>query len=386
MKPHAMARPHAIKFVSPDLPRFDMAAPAKNMCGKACLNFVRYAILRHRFWRYLVGGYMKKTALITGVTGQDGSYLAEFLIKKEYRVFGMARRTSSPHFHYLKDLLDPTNPGSEDFLLVQGDMMDAISINKIVQTTKPDEIYNLAAMSFVSTSWDQPLLTNDINHLGFLRVLESARLLDKGVRIYQASTSEMFGNVLAPQRESSRMMPRSPYGVSKLAAHQAARVYRESFDMFVSCGILFNHESPRRGLEFVTRKIAAGVASIKQGKADKLMLGNLAAKRDWGYAGDYVQAMWLILQQHKPDDFVIGTGESHSVAEFVDLAFSHVELNSGDYVQIDERFMRPAEIFDLRADYSKARRILGWQPKVSFQELVEWMVDHEMGRLRRERD
>lgn len=328
---------------------------------------------------------MKKTALITGVTGQDGSYLAEFLLEKEYRVFGMARRTSTPHFHYLKQMLDPANERAENFMLVQGDMLDAISINKIIQTTRPDEIYNLAAMSFVSTSWDQPLLTNDINHLGFLRVLESARLLDKSVRIYQASTSEMFGNVAAPQHETSMMIPRSPYGVSKLAAHRAARVYRESFDMFVSCGILFNHESPRRGMEFVTRKIAAGVAGIKLGNADSLRLGNLAAKRDWGFAGDYVEAMWLMLQHDKPDDFVIGTGESHSVAEFVDLAFSHVGLESGDYVQIDERFMRPAEIFDLRADFRKARRILGWQPKVSFSDLVKLMVDYEMGKQRLER-
>jgi len=322
----------------------------------------------------------RKRALITGISGQDGSYLAELLLEKEYSVLGMMRRQSSPQLHNLFRIKD-----HEHFKLVSGDLTDPTSVRAIIGTYMPHEIYNLGAMSFVKTSWEQPMLTQDVNFMGFLTVLEAVRAIraPHQVRVYQASTSEMFGNVPPPQKETDAMIPHSPYGVAKLAAHRMAKVYRDSHGMFISCGILFNHESPRRGIEFVTRKIARGVVRIKHGKQEKLLLGNLDSKRDWGHALDYVRAMWLMLQHDEPDDFVIGTGESHSVGEFVSAAFKVVDLYVWeDYVEFDQRFKRPVDIKELRADAGKAFQVLGWKPNISFDGLVSSMVEAEENRLK----
>ena len=320
-----------------------------------------------------------KKALITGCSGQDGSYLAELLLEKGYIVAGMMRRQSSPQLHNLMAVKD--NPR---FGLVSGDLTDPASVRAIVGKFRPHEIYNLGAMSFVQTSWEQPILTQDVNFLGLLTILEAVRDMasSRQAHIYQASTSEMFGNVPPPQKETDAMIPHSPYGVSKLAAHRMAKVYRDSHGLFVSCGILFNHESPRRGIEFVTRKIANGVARIKAGKQDKIKLGNLKSKRDWGHAKDYVRAMWMMLQQDEPDDFVIGTGVSYSVGDFVDAAFMSAGFtNWNNHVEIDPKYFRPVDIKELRADASKARQVLGWKPVISFENLAGEMVFSEMARL-----
>lgn len=312
------------------------------------------------------------TALITGITGQDGSYLAEFLLKKGYTVVGMVRRSSTVTFERLSHIQD-------DLIIAQGDLHDQSSLVALLEEYKPDEVYNLAAQSFVPTSWNQPILTGEVTALGVARLLEAIRLVNPKIRFYQASSSEMFGKVVeVPQRESTPFYPRSPYGVAKVYGHWITVNYRESFDMFAVSGILFNHESPRRGIEFVTRKIAYHAAKIKLGLAKELRLGNLEARRDWGYAGDYVEAMWLMLQHHTPDNFVIGTGETHSVREFCELAFGYVGLNYEDYVVQDPRFYRPAEVDLLISDPSKAHRELGWRPKVSFRELVEMMVESDL--------
>jgi len=319
---------------------------------------------------------MSLRALITGISGQDGSYLAELLLEKGYDVLGMMRRQSSPQLGNLQEVKD-----RDGFNLASGDLTDATSLRSIISKYKPHEIYNLAAMSFVATSWEQPVLTQDVNFIGFINILEAVRsqASPHQIRVYQASTSEMFGNVPPPQKETDAMVPHSPYGVSKLAAHRMAKVYRDSYDMFISCGILFNHESPRRGIEFVTRKIAHGAVLIKYGKAKHLHLGNLDSKRDWGHAKDYVRAMWLMLQQDEPDDFVIGTGESHSVGEFVATAFKILGIGFwGNYVKTDERYLRPVDIKELRADASKAYQVLGWKPEISFNKLVLDMVQAEI--------
>ncbi len=316
------------------------------------------------------------TALITGVTGQDGSYLAEFLLSKGYRVVGMVRRTSTVNFERIEHIQDQIE-------LVQGDLHDQSSLMDILAEYKPDEVYNLAAQSFVPTSWRQPVLTGEVTAIGVARLLEAVRLVCPKAKFYQASTSEMFGKVReVPQKETTPFYPRSPYGVAKVYGHWITVNYRESYGMFAVSGILFNHESPRRGLEFVTRKISYGVAKIKLGLASELRLGNLDARRDWGYAGDYVRAMWLMLQQDEPEDYVIGTGETHSVREFCEIAFSHVGLDYRDYVVQDPRFFRPAEVDLLVADPSKARQKLGWSPTVTFEELVKMMVDADLALLR----
>jgi len=320
-------------------------------------------------------------ALITGITGQDGSYLAELLLEKGYHVTGMVRRTSTRRYKNILHLINGDNPG---FALIPGDMTDAISLRRVLEDVEPDEVYNLAAMSFVSASWDQPVLTNEVNYIGFLNLLEACRDMDKRPKVYQASTSEMFGNVPAPQNEQSPMLPRSPYGVSKLAAHRMARVFRESFDMFVSCGILFNHESPRRGHEFVTRKISSTVAAIYLGKKRELVLGDLNARRDWGYAPDYVEAMWLMLQQKEPNDFVVGTGVNHSVEDFARIAFNYVGFDWKNYVRQDKRLMRPAEVYNLRADTTRAAIILAWMNQTPFIELVNGMVEADIALQGRE--
>lgn len=315
------------------------------------------------------------TALITGITGQDGSYLAELLLKKGYRVIGVARRSSTVTYERINHLLD-------DITVVQGDLHDQGSLLGLMEEYQPTEIYNLAAQSFVPTSWNQPALTGDITAIGVTRILEAIRFVNPRIRFYQASSSEMFGKVLeVPQDEDTPFYPRSPYGVAKVYGHWITINYRESFDMFAASGILFNHESPRRGLEFVTRKISDGVAKIKHGLAKELRLGNLEAQRDWGFAGDYVEAMWRMLQQDKPDTYVIGMGETHSVREFCEIAFGHVDLDYKDFVIQDERFYRPAEVDLLISDPSKARTILGWEPSVTFNELVIMMVDADMERL-----
>lgn len=316
-----------------------------------------------------------RTALITGITGQDGSYLAEFLLEKGYRVFGMYRRRSMENFERIQHLQDKIE-------LVPGDLHDQNSLVNLINEVRPNEIYNLAAQSFVPTSFQQPILTGEVNALGVTRLLEAIRVIDKSIRFYQASTSEMFGKAQqVPQNENTPFYPRSPYGVAKVYAHWITVNYRESYGMFNCSGILFNHESPRRGLEFVTRKIAHGVARIKLGLAKELVLGNLEAKRDWGYAPDYVEAMWLMLQQPEPDDYVIATGETHSVREFAEVAFNHVGLNWKNYVRVDQKFVRPADVDLLVGDASKARKKLGWRPRVSFSELVKIMVDAELERL-----
>lgn len=312
------------------------------------------------------------TALITGITGQDGSYLAELLLKKGYAVVGMARRSSTMTLERLSHI-------QEDITIAQGDLHDQSSLVSLLEEFKPDEVYNLAAQSFVPTSWSQPILTGEVTALGVSRMLEAIRLVNPKIKFYQASSSEMFGKVMeVPQRESTPFYPRSPYGVAKVYGHWITINYRESFDIFAASGILFNHESPRRGIEFVTRKIAHAAAKIKLGLTKELRLGNLEAQRDWGYAGDYVEAMWMMLQYHAPHDFVIGTGETHSVREFCQLAFGYLGLNYEDYVIQDQRFYRPAEVDLLISDPSKARKELGWKPKVSFKELVEMMVESDL--------
>ncbi len=314
-------------------------------------------------------------ALITGITGQDGSYLADFLLEKEYEVFGMVRRSSTENFERIAHLRDKIE-------LVQADLLDQLSLIDMLKDIRPAEIYNLGAQSFVPTSWVQPILTGEFTALGVTRMLEAIRTVDQGVKFYQASSSEMFGKVHeTPQNESTPFYPRSPYGVSKVYGHFITVNYRESYGIFAASGILFNHESPRRGLEFVTRKISDGVARIKLGMAKELRLGNIDAKRDWGFAGDYVRAMWLMLQADEPDDYVIGTGAAHSVKEFCQLAFDHAGLDWQDHVVVDERFLRPAEVESLVADAAKARLKLGWEPGVSFEELVRMMVDADLGRL-----
>lgn len=319
---------------------------------------------------------MQKTALITGITGQDGSYLAELLLEKGYRVVGMTRRTSTDVHERIKHIFD-------DIELFSGDLLDQSSINAIVKAVRPTEIYNLAAQSFVPASWDQPVLTGEFTALGATRVLEAVRSADWPVRFYQASSSEMFGKVTeSPQRESTPLYPRSPYGVAKVYAHWITVNYRESYDLFSVSGILFNHESPRRGKEFVTRKISHGVARIKMGHSQKLTLGNLNARRDWGFAGDYVRAMWLMLQQEEPHDFVIATGKMHRVEDFVRVAFEVAGLGPFEqYVEIDPRLVRPAEVDMLVGDARMARERLGWEPTVSFENLVEMMVRADIDRL-----
>jgi GDPmannose 4,6-dehydratase len=315
------------------------------------------------------------TALITGITGQDGSYLAELLLSKGYRVVGVARRSSTVTYERIEHLLDRMT-------LVQGDLHDQGSLLALLEEYRPEEVYNLAAQSFVPTSWNQPALTGDITALGVTRILEAIRFVSPRIRFYQASSSEMFGKVLeVPQTEATPFYPRSPYGVAKVYGHWITVNYRESFDMFAASGILFNHESPRRGLEFVTRKISDGVARIKLGLAKELRLGNLESQRDWGFAGDYVEAMWRMLQHDKPDSFVIGMGETHSVREFCEIAFGHADLDYKEFVVQDERFYRPAEVDLLISDPSKARSTLGWEPAVSFKELVTMMVDSDMKRF-----
>jgi GDPmannose 4,6-dehydratase len=315
---------------------------------------------------------MTKRALITGVTGQDGSYLAEFLLEKGYEVIGMVRRTSTVNFNRIEHIQD-------DLILPSGDLLDQGSLLNIMREYQPQEVYNLAAQSFVPTSWKQPVFTGDVTALGVTRMLEAVRTAVPDARFYQASSSEMFGKVReVPQNEDTPFYPRSPYGVAKVYGHWITVNYRESYDTFACSGILFNHESPRRGLEFVTRKITYHVAKIKLGVTDELPLGNLDSKRDWGYAGDYVRAMWLMLQQDEPDDYVVGTGQTHSVREFCEIAFDYVGLDWKKYVTKDPRFMRPAEVDLLVSDPQKARRILEWEPRVSFEELIQIMVDADI--------
>ncbi|MBT6618903.1 MAG: GDP-mannose 4,6-dehydratase [Gemmatimonadetes bacterium] len=314
----------------------------------------------------------KKRAVITGITGQDGSYLAEFLLEKDYEVFGLIRRSSTVNFERISHLQDKLE-------LISGDLLDQKSLVTALQTAKPHEVYNLGAQSFVPASWEQPMLTGEITGLGVTRMLEAIRTTDEEIRFYQASTSELFGKAQeTPQSETTPFYPRSPYGVSKLYAHWITINYRESFDMFACAGILFNHESPRRGFEFVTRKITHAVARIKHGIDKELRLGNLDARRDWGFAGDFVQAMWLMLQQDKPDDFVIATGETRTIREFCQVAFDRAGLDWENYVVVDERFFRPAEVNILLGDAAKASETLGWKPETSFEKMVQLMVDHDL--------
>lgn len=318
------------------------------------------------------------TALVTGITGQDGSYLAELLLEKGYTVVGMERRSSTLTFGRIKHIQDKIT-------IVQGDLHDQSSLTILIEEFKPDEVYNLAAQSFVPTSWNQPVLTGEVTGLGVTRLLEAIRLVDPKLRFYQASSSEMFGKVLeVPQRESTPFYPRSPYGAAKVYGHWITVNYRESYNIFAVSGILFNHESPRRGLEFVTRKITNAVAQIKLGLAEDLRLGNLEARRDWGYAGDYVNAMWMMMQTDQPDNFVVGTGETHSVREFCELAFGSVDLDYKKYVVQDDRFYRPAEVDLLISDPSKVKKELGWEPTVDFEGLVQMMVTADMQTLQNE--
>lgn len=316
-----------------------------------------------------------KTALVTGITGQDGSYLAEFLLGRGYRVCGMVRRASTENFQRLEAIRDRVE-------LYQGDLLDQTSMASVLEQARPDEVYNLAAMSFVPTSWQQPVLTADFTAVGVTRLLEAVRQVCPKARFYQASSSEMYGKVQeTPQGEATPFYPRSPYGVAKVYGHYITVNYRESYGVFACSGILFNHESPRRGMEFVTRKISHGVARIKHGLQAELRLGNLEAQRDWGFAGDYVQAMWLMLQQDQPEDYVIGTGETHRVRDFVEVAFAHAGLDWRKYVIVDPRFYRPAEVDLLLADPRKAQARLGWRPCVSFEQLVRHMVDEDVAQL-----
>ena len=319
---------------------------------------------------------MAKRAIITGITGQDGSYLAELMLEKGYEVVGVTRRLSAPNLQRIEHLRDRVE-------LRPADLLDQMSLLKVIDEVRPHEFYNLAAMSFVPASWDQPMLTGEFNSQGVTRVLDAIRRVDTAIRFYQASSSEMYGKVReTPQTEDTPFYPRSPYGVSKVFAHYITVNYRESYDLFAVSGILFNHESPRRGLEFVTRKVTDGVARIKLGLTDSLALGNLGAHRDWGFAGDYVRAMWLMLQQDKPDDYVVATGVSHSVQDLVETAFSHVGLDWHEHVKTDPRFLRPAEVDHLIGDSSKARAALNWAPAVDFTGLVAMMVDADLDRLR----
>ncbi|MBX7056512.1 MAG: GDP-mannose 4,6-dehydratase [Leptospirales bacterium] len=321
---------------------------------------------------------MAKSALITGITGQDGSYLAEFLLNKGYRVVGMVRRASTETFERITHLRDRIE-------LREGDLLDQLSLISLIESVQPDEVYNLAAQSFVPTSWTKPLLTGEFTALGVTRMLEAIRYVNRKIKFYQASSSEMFGKVLeTPQSEITPFYPRSPYGVSKVYGHFITVNYRESFELFAVSGILFNHESPRRGKEFVTRKVTDGVARIKHGLGKELRMGNLDAKRDWGFAGDYVEAMWLMLQQATPDDYVISTGETHTVRELIQIAFEHAGLDWEKHVVIDPKFFRPAEVDLLIGDCSKARTKLGWKPRVDFPGLVKMMVDADLERVARE--
>ncbi len=321
---------------------------------------------------------MAKKALITGVTGQDGSYLAELLLSKGYQVYGMVRRTSTVYYERISHIQDQIH-------LVQGDLSDQISLNRAISEIQPDEVYNLAAQSFVPTSWNQPAFTGDVTGLGVTRMLEAIHTVKPDARFYQASSSEMFGKVQeVPQKETTSFWPRSPYGVAKVYGHWITVNYRESYDMYAVSGILFNHESPRRGLEFVTRKVSYNVAKIKLGLANELRMGNYDAQRDWGFAGDYVEAMWLMLQQDEPDDFVIATGKTYSIQRLLETAFNVVGLNWQDYTVQDEKFMRPAEVDLLVGDPTKAMAKLGWEPQVGFEELVQMMVESDLELLKRE--
>ncbi|NOX61920.1 MAG: GDP-mannose 4,6-dehydratase [Chloroflexi bacterium] len=319
---------------------------------------------------------MMPKAMITGITGQDGSYLADFLLEQGYEVIGVVRRSSTVNFDRIEHIQDKIS-------IVQGDLLDQVSLIHLLQEYRPDEVYNLAAQSFVPTSFSQPALTGEVTALGVTRMLDAIRIVDKHIRFYQASSSEMFGKVReVPQNEKTPFHPRSPYGVAKVYGHWITVNYRESYGLFACSGILFNHESPRRGLEFLPRKVAHGVARIKLGLANELRLGNLEARRDWGYAPDYVRGMWLMLQQDEPDDYVLATGETHTVREFVEIAFAHVGLDWQDYVVIDPKYYRPAEVDLLVGDPSKAREKLGWRHSVSFEELVQLMVDADLERLK----
>jgi len=318
-----------------------------------------------------------RKALITGITGQDGSYLAELLLEKGYAVYGLIRRSSTVNFERISHIQDRVT-------LLPGDLLDLSSLLAAINQSEADEVYNLAAQSFVPTSWNQPVLTGDFTALGVTRLLEAVRVVNPRIRCYQASSSEMFGLVEhSPQNEKTRFYPRSPYGAAKLYGHWITVNYRESYQIFACSGILFNHESPRRGLEFVTRKVSHGVAHIKLGLEEKLRMGNLEAERDWGFAGDYVRAMWQMLQQDQPDDYVIATGRTHSVRELLEIAFAHVGLDYRQHVEIDPNLLRPAEVHHLRGDSSKARKTFGWEPRVAFEQLVEMMVDKDMEQVRR---
>jgi GDPmannose 4,6-dehydratase len=320
---------------------------------------------------------LSKTVLITGVTGQDGSYLADFLLSQGYQVVGMVRRSSTVTFDRIRHIQDKLE-------IVQGDLLDLTSLVDILRECKPSQVYNLAAQSFVPTSWKQPVLTGEFTALGVTRMLEAVRMVDPAIRFYQASSSEMFGKVQeVPQTEKTPFYPRSPYGVAKVYGHWITVNYRESYNLFACSGILFNHESPRRGLEFVTRKVTHTVAKIKLGLASELRLGNLDSKRDWGYAPDYVRAMWLMLKQDHPDDYVVATGETHSVRELCEVAFAHVDLDWQKYVVVDPAFIRPAEVDRLIGDASKAGRVLGWEPSVTFRQLIELMVDADLELLQK---
>ncbi len=319
---------------------------------------------------------MTKRALITGITGQDGSYLAEFLLSMDYEVYGLVRRSSTLNYERIHHI-------QENIKLISGDMLDSASLVKALQIARPQEVYNLAAQSFVQTSWDQAVFTGNVTAIGVTRLLDAILQVDRDIRFYQASSSEMFGKVQeVPQRETTPFYPRSPYGVAKVYGHWITINYRESYNLHATSGILFNHESPRRGLEFVTRKVTYHAARIKLGLAEVLPLGNLDAQRDWGFAGDYVKAMWLMLQQDTPDDFVISTGETHTVQRLVEIAFDCVDLNWKDYVTQDPRFMRPAEVDLLIGDPSKAGEKLGWEPQVSFEKLIEMMVESDLKQLK----
>jgi GDPmannose 4,6-dehydratase len=318
---------------------------------------------------------MQKSALITGISGQDGSYLAEFLLTKGYRVVGLVRRSSTVYFERLSHF-------QNDIELLPGDLLDQNSLITAIRQSEPDEVYNLASQSFVPTSWNQPVLTGEFTALGVARVLEAIRVVNPKIRFYQASSSEMFGMVREPiQNEQTQFYPRSPYGVAKLYGHWLTVNYRESYDLFACSGILFNHESPRRGLEFVTRKVSHAVARIKLGLQTTLKMGNLDAERDWGFAGDYAEAMWMMLQQEQPQDYVIATGVTHSVRDLLQVAFAHVGLDYRSYIEVDPSLLRPAEVHHLRGDYSRAARELGWKPKTSFEQLVAMMVDADIARL-----
>src|SRR5436190_19947990 len=321
----------------------------------------------------------QRRALITGITGQDGSYLAEFLLEKGYHVVGMVRRASTESFERIAHLRDRIE-------IREGDLLDQLSLITLLHHVDPHEVYNLAAQSFVPTSWEQPILTSEVTALGATRLLEAIRVVDRSIKFYQASSSEMFGKVSeTPQSELTPFHPRSPYGVAKTYAHYLTINYRESYGIFACSGILFNHESPRRGKQFVTRKVTDGIARIKAGRAKELRLGNLDAKRDWGFAGDYVEAMWLMLQQPKADDYVVATGETHSVREFLDEVFGHLELDWKQHVQVDPKYFRPAEVDLLLGDASKARKVLGWTPKVTFKALAKMMIEADLKLAKRER-